>query len=208
MDTPLKHPPLLRRHREMGAAIAEHDGWQVARHFTSPEEEARRVRDTAGLADWSWISKFDLKGYGLSSPPPAEPGVHHWLLAPGHYLVTSQDTGRAKAGLNLPAPARWTEVTSLYAALLLAGPRSRDVLAKLTSLNVSDSALPDGACAQSGLSHVHAIVLRQDVGGLLTFLVLVGREYAEFVWDSIMHAGHEYDITPFGIACRSLLGGL
>jgi heterotetrameric sarcosine oxidase gamma subunit len=146
--------------------------------------------------------------------------VRHWVLAPGHYLVTSEDTDRPKllaklapmanteAGLNLAPPIRWTDVTSVYAALLLAGPRSREILAKLTSLNVSDSSLPDGACAQSGLSHVHAVVLRQDIGGLPAFIVMVGRECAEFVWDSIMHAGHEYEMTAFGVACRSLLGGL
>lgn len=219
MERALKRTPLVPRHQGMGAVIAEHRGWHIARHFTSPEQEARQVREMAGLADWSWISKFHLKGYGLTSPPPSDSRVHLWPLAPGHYLATSEETDReallatlarsckAEPQMNLPPPIRVTDVTSVYAALLLVGPHGRDILQKLTSLDVSEASLVDGACAQSGLSHVHAIVLRQDLGDLLAFYLLVGREYAEFVWDSIMHAGHEYRITPFGTACFSLLEG-
>jgi heterotetrameric sarcosine oxidase gamma subunit len=198
----------------MSAVMAEYRGWQVASQFTSPEQEARQVRETAGLADWSWMSKFDLKGCGLKTTPQIEAGADLWPLAPCHYLATSENTDREEILGKLAflcsaeTPTCLTDVTSAYAALLLAGPHSRDILQKLTTLNVSDESLPDGACAQASLSHVHAIFLRRDVGAMPAFTLLVSREYAEYVWDSVMHAGHACRITPFGTACRSLLGGL
>ena len=62
--------------------------------------------------------------------------------------------------------------TSVFAQFLLAGPRSRDVLRKLTSLNVSASALPDLACGQASLAHVRAIILRQDLGNEPAFALV------------------------------------
>jgi sarcosine oxidase gamma subunit len=76
---------------------------------------------------------------------------------------------------------------------------TRQVLRKLTSLNVSDAALPIGACLQASLAHVHSTVLRRDLGDVLALLVLVSREYAESVNEALLHAGHEFQIQPFGL---------
>ncbi len=53
-----------------------------------------------------------------------------------------------------------TDVTSIYSAILLAGPKSREVLQKLTTLNVNDKAMPEGAARQTRLAHVNATILR------------------------------------------------
>jgi heterotetrameric sarcosine oxidase gamma subunit len=92
-----------------------------------------------------------------------------------------------------------TDVTSVWAALLVAGPMTRQVMRKLTSLNMSDAALPDGACGQASLAHVHAIVLRRDLDDIPAVQVLVSREYAESVYEALLHAGKEFLIQPFGL---------
>jgi glycine cleavage system aminomethyltransferase T len=73
------------------------------------------------------------------------------------------------------------------------------VLGKLTSLNVSDRKLPDLGCAQTSLAHVHTLILRQDLGSVPAFYLLVTRDYAESVWESLLHAGAEFGIAPFGV---------
>jgi heterotetrameric sarcosine oxidase gamma subunit len=103
------------------------------------------------------------------------------------------------------AGAGMTDVTSIYAQFLLAGPRSRDVLAKLTSLNVSERAFPDGECRSTSVAHVHATVLRRDVGGLPGFHLLAGRDYGEFVWEAVLHAGLEFGLAPFGLEALAVL---
>ena len=42
--------------------MVEHHGWQVPSSFTTPAEEAARTRESVGLADVSWMCKFNLPG--------------------------------------------------------------------------------------------------------------------------------------------------
>jgi heterotetrameric sarcosine oxidase gamma subunit len=175
------------------------------------------VRESVGLADVSWMLKFDLKGYGLKNPPALGEEAFLWVLGPLHCLVTSdpsiqdQVTERLKelrtagADVSLPPPVYVTDVTSVYAQFLLAGPRCREVLSKLTSLNLSEGSLPNLTSGQSSLAHVHAIVLRKDIDRIPAYHLLVSREYGESVWDSLLHAGHEFYLSPFGLQAQQML---
>jgi heterotetrameric sarcosine oxidase gamma subunit len=201
----------------MKASMTGHHGWQMPARFTSAEREAAQVREGAGLADASWMVRFELKGYGLKVFPPFGQGLRPWTLAPGHFLLTCEPPARAAviatlqsfretaSDLALPAPVYWTEMTSIYAQILLAGPRSPDVLCKLTSLNLAERALPNLGCAQTSLGHTHAIVLRDDLGSLPAFHLLVSREYAQSVWEALLHAGLEFSLAPFGLEAQLLL---
>jgi glycine cleavage system aminomethyltransferase T len=76
----------------------------------------------------------------------------------------------------------------------------------VTSLNVSDVALPNLRGAQTSLAHTYTVVLREDIGSISAFHLLVSREYGESVWETIVHAGHEFHLCPFGLtALKSLL---
>jgi glycine cleavage system aminomethyltransferase T len=197
--------------------MIEHHGWQVPSFFTAPDDEAARTRESVGLADVSWMSKFDLHGHGLESPPAFGPEAFVWVLGQLHYLVTCeppagdavrerlQQTQNVGTDHSLPPPIYMTEVTSVYAQLLLAGPRSRDVLNKLTSLNLFENARGNLTCAQASVAHVRAIVLRKDLKGIPAFHLLVSREYGESVWESVLHAGREFQMTPFGLQAQQIL---
>ena len=65
---------------------------------------------------------------------------------------------------------------------------------------VSDTALPDLACTRTGLAHVHATLLRQDLGRVPAYWLLVGWEYGAYVWDAVLHAGESFGIAPIGLA--------
>jgi glycine cleavage system aminomethyltransferase T len=199
--------------------MVEHHGWQVASSFADPAEEAAWTRESVGLADVSWMSKFNLQGRGLKTPPDLGPETRLWSLGRLQYLATCEPSAAVavrerlkqlqKLGPDptLPPPVYVTDVTSVYAQLLLAGPRSRDVLNKLTSLNLSSNLRDEFTCAQTDVAHVHAIILRKDMAALPAFHLLVGREYGESVWESILHAGHEFQITPFGLEAHKLMQG-
>lgn len=213
----IKQTALFNRHRQHGASWIEHHGWQVPACFVTVEGEAACVRRGAGLADLSWMLKFDLKGYGLKSLPALGNRALPWVLAPLHFLLTCDPSDReavteslqhfpvAGRALSLPPPIYVTEVTSVYAQFMLAGPRCRDILSKLTSLNLSESSLPDLSCGQSSVAHVHTIILREDLGDIPAYHLLVSREYGESVWEFILHAGHEFQLTPFGLQAQQLL---
>jgi glycine cleavage system aminomethyltransferase T len=183
----------------MGGAWIEHHGWQVAAAFSSAEEEAAQARRSGGLADLSWMAKFDLKGSGLKTTPATMEAARCWTLGPLHFLVTCLPDIRDKVWQDLSAldSVYVTDMTSVFSQFLLAGPRSYEVLHKLTSLNIES--LPDLECMQGSVAHVRAIVQREDIGPIPAFHLLMGGEYSEGVWDAIMHAGHEFHLSAFGL---------
>jgi glycine cleavage system aminomethyltransferase T len=202
-------------HERTGAILTDHHGWQIPTYFTGAQKEAEQISKTAGLSDLSWMTKLDLKGYGLKTQPAVASG-RAWCLAPEHYLITCEPQRReailaniscfqASHDLSLPPPVYVTDVTSVYAQFLLTGPRSREILRKLTSLNVPD--LDNLGCRQANLAHVHCVVLREDLENMPAFHLLVSREYGESVWEAVMEAGNEFQLTRFGLAALKLLGG-
>ena len=211
----VKRSPLLAKFRKMGAVIRMDRGWEDVAHFTSPQEEAATVRLTVGLADCSSIPKFDLQGKDLNSSPGLGEEAHSWRLRTGRYLVTCRPPDRhlvegelnryvAAAGASSD-PAYLTDVTSGYAALLLAGPRSPVVLRKVVDLDVSGGALPNLTCIQTGVHHIYSILMRRDIQSLRAYIILVNREYGEWLWETIIEAGAEFGIRPFGSAAHKLL---
>jgi glycine cleavage system aminomethyltransferase T len=211
----IRHTALLHAHERAGASLMDHHGWRVPAYFTSAQQEAGELSKNAALGDVSWMTKLDLKGYGLKTPP-AVSGGRAWCLGQQHYLVTCDPDARdgviagarslpASPDLSLPPPIYITDVTSVYSQFLLAGPRSRDALRKLTSLNTA--ALANLGCGQASLAHVHSTLLRDDLQGIPAFHILVSREYGESVWEAILHAGHEFHLEPFGVKALEFLGG-
>lgn len=184
----MKRSALFDLHQRAGATFAQYQGWELPAFFVSPEQERSQVRESVGLADLSYLAKFDLK---------TETEEHWWSLGAGHYLAIGEPP--------LAPPSGATDVTSVYASFRLAGPRSKDVLSKLTSLNVADVALPNLSCAQADVAHVHTIALREDMGSSPAFHLLVSREYGESVWEAIVHAGNEFHLCPFGLNAVQLL---
>lgn len=209
-----RQTPLFHRHEQAGASLADHHSWRVPAYFTFAQKEAEQLSKRVALSDVSWMVKLDLKGYGLKTPPDLKQ-ARAWCLGPQHYLATCDPSASesvlaqlksfsAPPDLSLPPPVYVTDVTSAYAQFLLAGPRSPDVLRKLTSLNVS--ALANLACGQTSAAHVPSTILRDDLGEVPAFHVLVSREYGESAWDAILHAGHEFHIAPVGLKALEFLG--
>jgi glycine cleavage system aminomethyltransferase T len=183
---------LHRCHIEAQGQLQSFSGWQLPARYTEPSSELEAVRASVGISDASYLSKLDLRGPADGFAPPAR----RWQLTPTHALVTSP------LPIAFAASASITDVTSLYSAILLAGPKSRDVLQKLTTLNVREFVMPDGAARQTRLAHVNATILRSDCGGLPGFLILNTRDVAEHVWHALLHAGGGFGARPFGMVAQ------
>jgi glycine cleavage system aminomethyltransferase T len=178
----MKRSALYSEHSGAGATFDEYAGWELPAYFVSPEHEAAQIRKSVGLADLSHLSKFDLR---------SKPERRFWCLGATHYLLLGETSN--------PVTAEAIDVTSVYAVLRLAGPNSREVLRKLTSLNVSDTALSNFGCAQASLAHAPGIFLREDIGAIPAFHLLITRDYAVSAWKAILHAGHEFGLCPSGL---------
>ena len=101
----------------------------------------------------------------------------------------------------LPADGsvRFERLTTSMGVLVLAGPRARDVLAKLTRADLSNAAFPwlTGKPISVGAAKVDA--LRVNFIGELGWEIHHPIELQNYIFDRIMEAGAEFDIKPFGI---------
>jgi dimethylglycine dehydrogenase len=90
-------------------------------------------------------------------------------------------------------------VTTSWGVLVLAGPRSRDVLSKLTDADLSNAGFPwlSGREIDVGVATAHA--LRVNFVGELGFELHHPIEMQNAIFDRVMEAGREFNIKPFGI---------
>jgi glycine cleavage system aminomethyltransferase T len=190
---PLRLSALHRCHLEAQGHMGTFSGWELPAWYTG---EVEAVRASVGISDASYLYKLDLRGQAGEVPPPAR----LWKLTPTHALITSPLPGSV---VSLAV----TDVTSVFSAILLAGPKSREVLQKLTTLNVREGSMPDGTARQTRVAHVNATILRSDSQGLPAFLILNTRDLAEHVWSALLHAGSEFGARPFGMVAQQQLMG-
>src|SRR5436309_2608386 len=151
-----KQTALFSTLRQMGALMTDRAGWQTALSFTSARQEVARVSACAGLADMSWMTKVDLKGAGAHSLAALDERSRSWAVGPAHLLVTCDPEARESVLAQASAAdgVSVTEVTSVFAQFVLAGPRARDILRKLTLLNVSEAPLPHLGVGQTNVADV------------------------------------------------------
>lgn len=96
--------------------------------------------------------------------------------------------------------------THMRAAINIAGPHSRDLLAKICDdVDLSNEAFPYMAVRQGMIAGVPALMMRIGFTGELSYEVHVPSGYAQHVWQSLMEAGQEFDIMPFGVEAQRIL---
>jgi sarcosine oxidase subunit alpha len=96
-------------------------------------------------------------------------------------------------------------VTEVNAAFNLAGPRSRDVLQKLTNEDVANEALPYMSVRDAALDGVPCRLMRIGFTGELSYEIHCPAGYGLSLWESLMTAGAEFDIVPFGVEAQRVL---
>jgi len=102
-----------------------------------------------------------------------------------------------------------TNVTSVLACMTLVGPNAPQLLRKLTDLETSYEGSAGPACAEGPVAGVQTLMVRSALqlgaGSVRFNEIYCGRDYAEYLWDAIAHAGSEYGLVPIGTtALRSI----
>lgn len=213
---PYKVGAAHRAQTALHAKWSECGEWRVVESFDDPVREAALIREAAGLQDVSAIGKIDVQGArvgDLLAEVSRFDGVLPVLrLKPNRALVLTEPDdesrvhGEMRAALaRLPGCGHITPVTSGLAAFRLVGPRARDVLSRVTSLDVRPERFALGACAQCDVVRVHTTVYRTDWNDLPAYLLLVGRDVGEYFWTTIRLAGSPLGLVPFGLAAEQLL---
>ena len=94
---------------------------------------------------------------------------------------------------------RIDKVTTQYGVLVLAGPRSREVLAKVADIDLSNAAFPWLTARPLSIGAAGVIAMRVNFIGELGYEIHHPIEMQNYIFDRLMAAGAEFGIKPFGI---------
>jgi sarcosine oxidase subunit alpha len=179
-------------------------------------------RDAVALLDWvytnSWKSlQVGKCRYGLMLDENGmvfDDGVTA-RLGPQHYLMSTTTGGAARV---LNWMERWlqtewpqlkvhlTSVSDHFATFAIAGPHARRVLSKVSAdVDFSPAAFPFMSVREGTVAGVAARVMRISFSGELAYEVNVSANFGLGVWEALLDAGEEYDITPYGTEAMHVL---
>ena len=107
----------------------------------------------------------------------------------------------------LPADrsVRLDKVTTERGVLVLAGPRSRDVLAKVANIDVSNEAFPWLTARHVSVRAAGLLALRVNFVGELGYELHHPIETQNYIFDALMAAGASFGIKPFGVRAMDSL---
>ena len=134
-------------------------------------------------------------------------------FADNHYYVSATTSGVDRVYREmLRWNAQWrldvdvVNATSAFAAVNIAGPRSREVLQLVVdNLDLSPAGFPYLACRQGRVAGIPARLLRVGFVGELGYEIHVPTSSGEALWDALMAAGESFGIRPFGVETQRLL---
>ena len=102
-----------------------------------------------------------------------------------------------------------TSVTEQWAAAAVSGPHSRDVISRLVDIDVSNAAFPFLAVAACGLRTADEVVparlFRMSYSGELAYEIHVAATHGLAMWQSLIAAGTEFGIMPYGTEAMNTL---
>ena len=99
-----------------------------------------------------------------------------------------------------------TAVTSQWAAMAVAGPRSRNVLSSVfVDIDFSNSSFPFMGNSHGRLDDIPVRLNRLSFSGEMAYEVYVPAGYGEEVWQTIYDAGQEYGLVPYGSEALNIL---
>ena len=107
----------------------------------------------------------------------------------------------------LPADSsvRLDKVTTQRGVLVLAGPRSREVLANVADIDVSNNAFPWLTARRLSIKAASLIAMRVNFVGELGYEFHHPIEMQNAIFDALMEAGAPFGIKPFGIRAMDSL---
>jgi 4-methylaminobutanoate oxidase (formaldehyde-forming) len=98
-----------------------------------------------------------------------------------------------------------TDVTSGYAQLNVQGPRSRELLASITSADLSNEAFPFRAAREIDIGFARVLCIRITYLGELGYELYIPTEQATHVYDRIVAAGSAFGLRHAGLKALASL---
>ena len=218
-----------------GEPQADHWSFRRSRWFEAVGAECRAVRDNVGLLDMTAFAKARVSGPGaaafldrlvanrlpcvgrvaLCHALNARGGVHSEFTiareAPDNFYLVSAAAWQRRdhdwlwRWLPQDGSVRFEDLTTALGVLVLAGPKSRELLTRVCDADLSNTAfgwLTDRA-ATVGAAPVK--LMRLNFVGELGWEIHHGIEYQNAIFDALVTAGQDLGLKPFGIRAMDSL---
>ncbi len=209
--------------------------WGRASWWPHWEAEHHAARNDVVVMDMSFMAKFLVQGrdagarlnWVSAGDVDGAPGVityTQWLdelgrlqadltvtkLAEDRFWVVASDTAHRHVETHLRRHleghhAFVTDVTGGWAQINVQGPRSRELLASLTTADLSDEAFPFRAAREIDLGLARVLCVRITYVGELGYELHVPAEQAVHVYDRLVAAGPAHGLRHAGLKALSSL---
>ena len=136
-------------------------------------------------------------------------------LGENHFLMTTTTGGAARVlgWLERWVQTEWPDmkvfmgsVTDQWSTFAVVGPQSRAVLQKVCDdVDLANAAFPFMSWRAGTVAGVSARIMRISFSGEMSFEVNVPSNAGAHVWQALMDAGKEFDITPYGTETMHVL---
>lgn len=191
-------------------------------------DECRAVRSGVGVLDQTSFAKYEISGHGAgrlvdrlcANALPTEPGritltqmcnqmggvecdVTVTRLADDRFYVVSAAATEAHdlAWIRAHLPERGVRVdnvTGRRGVLTVAGPRSRELLERLTTADLSNEAVPFFTAREISLGMAPVRMMRLSYVGELGYELHVDLEYQRYLYDLLHAASGDLGLVDFG----------
>ncbi|RDL46375.1 4-methylaminobutanoate oxidase (formaldehyde-forming) [Ensifer sp. M14] len=108
------------------------------------------------------------------------------------------DADWIRKNLTADAHVTLTDVTSAYSVLALMGPKSRDILTRLTSADLSNESFPFATIREIDIGYATAYANRMTYVGELGWELIVPTEFAVGVYEALHDVGRDFGLTDCG----------
>jgi len=230
----LKRTPLYNIHKNLGAKLAEFGGWEMPIEYSGIIEEHLNVRANAGLFDVSHMGEILVKGSNAMdfvqmlitndisnsyinkitySPICYQNGcvvddllVYHIAKDEFLLVVNASNTDKDFAWFNQNNSfgVKITNESSNYAQLALQGPNSKFILQELVDNQELDIKFFEFR-TKVLLNKIEVLLSRSGYTGEDGFEIYTKSDNALLLWDTLMKAGHKYNLLPVGLGARDTL---
>jgi sarcosine oxidase, subunit alpha len=142
--------------------------------------------DAGRIMDDGTVARLGEEQYYVTTTSTGSDSVHGWF-----------EWWNASWGMDVEI----VNLTGAVAAVNVAGPNARDLLAHATSADVSREGLPYLAAREATVADVPCLILRIGFVGELGYELHFASPHAEHLWDTLVGLG----ATPFGLEAQRIL---
>ncbi len=212
-----------------GAQAAAQPSFRRPGWFEAVGRECRAVRQDIGVLDLGGFSKYEVTGPGaadfldglIAGPLPSvgRIALSYMLTSKGGILseLTITRLGEGRFFLCSAATAEWHDhqwllrhmpddgsvaienITPRLGTLVVAGPKTRDVLSRITGADLSNAAFPWLSARPMDVGLTSLLALRINYVGELGWELHMPVESEKAVYEALMTAGAEFGIADFGM---------